>query len=225
MKTYFKTLVAAAALALAAPIATADEATERFVHDNANVVLQSLNDPELDSAGRRAAFSRYMDQFTDIEAVSNFVIGKYARRFSAEDLARYRAAFRTYALATYEYELDRYRGESVEIVGSDDRSPTDSIVRTLIQRDGGQPVDVRWRVLTREGTYQVVDVGLNIDGNLFWLALEQRAQFLSILDRTNGSADALIDTIEEMTGDLERSRREEQSGALADQDDTPEGRG
>ncbi len=225
MKTQLKALFAAAALAFAAPVAKADEVTEQFVRDNASVVLQSLNDPDLDSAGRRAAFSRYMDQFTDIEAVSNFVIGKYARRLSAEDLARYREAFRTYALATYEFQLDSYRGESVEIVGSDDRSATDSIVRTLIRRDGGDPVDVRWRVLTREGVYQVVDVGLNIDGNLFWLALEQRAQFLSILDRTNGSADALIGKIEEMTRDLEGSRRQDGADGQADKEGKPAERG
>ncbi len=64
-------------------------------------------------------------------------------------------------------------------------------------------MDVRWRVLNRNGEYQVVDVALNIDGNLLWLAIEQRAQFLSLLDRTNGSADALVAKIEEMTGTLQ----------------------
>ena len=68
-------------------------------------------------------------------------------------------------------------------------------------------MDVRWRVLTRDGKYQVVDVALNLDGNLIWLAIEQRAQFLALLDRSNGSADALIEKIESMKRNLEASTR------------------
>lgn len=186
--------------------ALADVTTEEYVEENANRVLDTLNDPSLDAQARTEAFSRYMDEFTDLKAVSNFVIGRYAKQFSEDELERYRAAFRRYALAVYENELDRYRGERVEVTGSVDRSARDSIVNTVIPRDDGQALDVRWRVLERNGEFQVVDVALNIEGNLIWLAIEQRAQFLALLDRTNGSADALITKIEEMTRDLEADR-------------------
>lgn len=199
----FRTTLIAGLLALFAAVpAFADAATEDYVQENANIVLQTLNDPSLDDMARTAAFSTFMDQFTDLERVSNFVIGKYARRFGADELARYREAFRTYALTVYEVQLDQYRGEAVDVTGSVDRSDTDSIVDTVIRRSDGKFMDVRWRVLERDGSYQVVDVALNIEGNLLWLAIEQRAQFISLLDRTNGSADALIAKIEEMTEKL-----------------------
>ena len=198
-----KTLAAALAATLfTISPAVADVATETYVEENANVVLQTLNDPTMSADDRTAAFSRYMDEFTDLNTVSNFVIGKYARRFSEDELARYRDAFRTYALTVYEVQLDQYRGEAVDVTGSVDRSERDSIVNTLIKRGDGEEMDVRWRVLKRDGAYQVVDVALNIDGNLLWLAIEQRAQFISLLDRTNGSADALIEKINSMTESL-----------------------
>jgi phospholipid transport system substrate-binding protein len=197
----FSTLIAAAALALVAP-AFADAKTEAYVQSNASTVLKSLNDSKMSSSERAATFNGYMDQFTDINSVSNFVIGKYAKRFTADELKRYRAAFRTYALATYQYELDQYRGDAIVVKGSVDRSTSDSIVSTVIRRKDGKDMDVRWRVLNRNGKYQVVDVGLNIDGNLLWLAIEQRAQFISVLDRNKGSADALIKKIESMTAEL-----------------------
>jgi len=200
----------AAGAAMLAGAAFADARTEAYVEENANEVLRTLNDPSLDAEDRTEAFARYMDQFTDLDAVSNFVIGRYARQFSETELADYRQAFRTYALAVYENELDRYRGESVEVIGSFDRTPRDSIVNTRIPREGGPAMDVRWRVLSRDGEYQVVDVALNIEGNLIWLAIEQRAQFLALLDRTNGSSDALIAKIREMTDTLE-SRRDFES--------------
>jgi phospholipid transport system substrate-binding protein len=176
------------------------------VKQNANQVLATLNNPALTAEERTATFNTYMDVFADIDAISNFVIGIYSRRFTPDELARYRKAFRTYALAVYETELDAYRGEAVIVRNSVDRSPTDSIVNTYIRRQNRPDVDVRWRVLERNGQFQIVDVALNFDGNLIWLAIEQRAQFLALLDRTNGSADALIAEIERMTEELNRQR-------------------
>lgn len=203
-----RNLVIAASAALVMPAAAiADTQTESFVKQNANEVLNSLNNPDLSSDERTALFSGYMEEFANINAVSKFVIGKYANRFSADELARYQQAFRTYALAVYQAELDAYRGNEVVVEGSTDRSASDSIVDTTIQRADGESMDVRWRVLQRNGEYQVVDVALDIDGNLIWLAIEQRAQFLALLDRTNGSADALINKIASMTAKLENERR------------------
>lgn len=195
-----------ACLAIAMP-AVADAKTETFVKQNGNEVLDSLNNPSLSADERTALFSGYMEEFADLDAVARFVIGKYARRFSEEEMERYKEAFKTYALAVYENELDDYRGEEVVVEGSTDRTANDSIVDTVIERSDGQKMDVRWRVLNRNGEYQVVDVALEVDGNLIWLAIEQQAQFLALLDRTNGSADALIDKINSMTAKLEAERR------------------
>ena len=208
MKRYYRYFaLAGAAVLMLAPTSQADAKTESYVQENASDVLASLNDPSLDSEERTEKFNTYMDEFTDMTAVSNFAIGKYARRFSEDELARYRKVFREYALAVYENELDAYRGEAVIVKDSVDRSATDSIVNTVIKRQDGKDMDVRWRVLTRDGKYQVVDVALNLDGNLIWLAIEQRARFLALLDRSNGSAEALIDKIESMKRKLETEKR------------------
>ena len=208
MKRYYRYFaLAGAAVLMLAPTSQADAKTESYVQENASDVLASLNDPSLDSEERTEKFNTYMDEFTDMTAVSNFAIGKYARRFSQDELARYRKVFREYALAVYENELDAYRGEAVIVKDSVDRSATDSIVNTVIKRQDGKDMDVRWRVLTRDGKYQVVDVALNLDGNLIWLAIEQRAQFLALLDRSNGSAEALIEKIESMKRKLETEKR------------------
>jgi hypothetical protein len=57
-------------------------------------------------------FNAYMDEFTDMKAVANFAIGKYARRFTETELADYQKVFREYALAVYENELDAYRAKT-----------------------------------------------------------------------------------------------------------------
>lgn len=206
-----KWILSAAILAMSAMPAFADTQTEEYVRTNANEVLASLNAPGLNGAERRAKFQGYMDEFTNLDAVAKFVIGKYAKRFNDEEMDAYLATFRAYALAVYEFYFHEYRGRDVKVTGSTDRNARDSIVDTEIVRADGRELEVRWRVLNRGGKYQVVDVALNAEGNLIWLAIEQQAQFLSILDQNNGSVDALITKIESMTDDLIEQRPVEAS--------------
>lgn len=206
-----KWILSAAMLALTALPSFADTQTEEYVRTNANDVLASLNEPGLDADERRAKFQKYMDEFTNLDAVAKFVIGKYSKRFTPEEMDAYLKTFRAYALAVYEFYFHEYRGRDVKVTGSTDRNARDSIVDTEIVRADGQELEVRWRVLNRGGQYQVVDVALNADGNLIWLAIEQQAQFLSILDQNNGSVDALINKIESMTADLVAQRPQDVS--------------
>lgn len=204
--TVRKWIVSTALLAFAAMPAFADAKTEEYVRTNANEVLASLNAPGLTAQERREQFQTYMDEFTNLNAVAKFVIGKYSKRFTEEEMDAYLATFRAYALAVYEFYFNEYRGQDVKVIGSTDRNPRDSIVDTEIVRADGEELEVRWRVLNRGGKYQVVDVALNAEGNLIWLAIEQQAQFLSILDQNNGSADALIAKITSMTDELIEQR-------------------
>ncbi|MEO0607102.1 MAG: ABC transporter substrate-binding protein [Pseudomonadota bacterium] len=206
-----KWIISASMLAFAAMPAFADDATEEYVRVNANEVLASLNRPGLTADERREQFQTYMDEFTNLDAVAKFVIGRYSKRFTPEEMELYLTTFRNYALVVYEFYFNEYRGQDVKVMGSTDRNPRDSIVDTEIIRADGQELEVRWRVLNRGGQYQVVDVALNAEGNLIWLAIEQQAQFLSILDQNNGSVDALIAKINAMTAELEAGRPDESS--------------
>ena len=208
LMTPFKAAISAGLMILMAAPALADDKTEAYVQENANNVLASLNAPDVTPETRREQFQLYMEEFSNLDAVAKFVIGKYANQFSEDDLERYIQTFRTYALAVYEFYFNEYKGQAVEVTGSADRNAQDSIVDTQILRADGETLTVRWRVLLRGGEYQVVDIALNADGNLIWLAIEQRAQFLSILDKNRGSADALITKIESMTEELVAQRDE-----------------
>ena len=206
-----KLILSAALMVASALPAFADAQTEEYVRGNANEVLASSNAPGLSPAERREQFQTYMDEFTNMDAVAKFVIGKYSKRFTPEEMELYLTTFRNYALVVYEFYFNEYRGQDVKVTGSKDRNARDSIVDTEIVRADGQELEVRWRVLNRGGEYQVVDVALNAEGNLIWLAIEQRAQFLSILDQNDGSVDALIAKITSMTDELVAQRPAESS--------------
>ena len=218
MKLTFKSVLLSAGLALsAATPAIADKATEAYVNKNANAALQSLSSPDLSQTTELSTFQKLMTEFADMERISNFVIGKYARRFSDADLKEYRAAYSDFALATYKDQLDKFRGQKLKVLGSVDTTDGRySVVESHVIRPTGD-LPVRWRVMISKdnGTvsYQVVDVSLEIDGNELWLAIEQRAQFLSLLDRSNGDAKALISKIRELTAELGNSSGPRQASA------------
>ncbi len=174
----------------------ADEQSEDFVREYASIVLEVLSNPELNQEERVDSFNSYMDEFAFIDRVSRFVIGKYNRRFEKAEYDRYAKAFRDFTLAVYISELDQYRGSKLIVHGSIDRKKHDSVVKTTLRHVNGDEMKVDWRVLFRNDKHGVVDVAVSYEGNTIWLAIEQRAQFLSILDRNHGSADALIATIE-----------------------------
>lgn len=196
----------AAVVTIAMP-AFADAKKEDFVRENGQRALASLNDASLSAADRTAKFNEYMEEFTDMDRVAYFVVGKHRRQFSEAERAAYLDAFKRYALAYYEVQLDQYRGEEIKVTGSVDRSEDDSIVQTVIRRADGQDMEVLWRVQEREGRMQVMDVALNIDGNLIWLAIEQRAQIIAVADRARDPAEAVIAKLNQMTEKLENEKR------------------
>ena len=199
-------LLSVVALCFAALPAAADESTEKYVEVNANEVLASLNDPTLDSTARTETFSSYMDEFADIRSISRFVLGKYARRVSKQEFDAFAEAFRTYMLAVYEIELDRYRGEKVVVLGSDNVTPRIVDVATVIPQENGDPFKLDWRVKKHKGEYKVVDVGLKFDGQHIWLGIYQQDQFTTLLDQNRGDTQVLLDWMDRETRKMEAQR-------------------
>ena len=107
---------------------------------------------------------------------------------SAEEQARFTDALSVFLADTFRENADTFREADIVVLGSKDRSETDSIVETRITPKGEDPMKVRWRVIERNGEWRVVDV--EVLG--LWLAIEQRAQISAILDRPRATIDDAI---------------------------------
>ncbi|MDQ7019082.1 MAG: ABC transporter substrate-binding protein [Robiginitomaculum sp.] len=167
---------------------------EAFVQNKANEALAILRDDSLDKAAKTARFAEYVDSVTDVPRVARFVLGKYARGADPEKLATFTQVFREYASGVYESQLGNFGGETLTVLGSQDRKPGDSVVASVIS--GGQieePIKVNWRIRTRNGKQQVLDV--QIFG--IWLALQQRNEITSVIANHGGDIGAAIDVLRE----------------------------
>lgn len=171
-----RTLLASAALAMTALSASAGQEAEALIAGAAT----QISDPE---HGKDA----FRDSI-DVPSVARFTLGKHAKRISDEEHTRFAAAFDNFLASTFEDHRADFANAKVEVVGSVDRSPTDSIVETKVSPKNGEAMTVRWRVMERDNEWRVVDV--EVLG--LWLAIEQRAQIAAILDKPRATIDDAI---------------------------------
>ena len=157
-------------LSLAAPASAGPDA-ERHI----SVIVDQLGDVE---EGREVDF--VLDQ-VDMQRLSKFVLGKYGREAKPEEIDIFQSRLDQFLhdfLANRSGELSN---ATVKVLSSVDRNETDSIVTTRVSSPSRSPTLMRWRVLFRNGEWRVVDV--EVHG--LWLAIEQRAQIASLMDRGN----------------------------------------
>lgn len=187
-------------IAVAAPAAFADRASESFVQRNADLALISLNDPKLTLAQREKAFADLMARFADLPRISRFVLGRYARAITPAQFNLFRDRFTRYAISVYATQLDQFRGDSIRVTGSIDPRPGESIVASRISRRAGNPLLVRWRVQRyANGEFRIIDVEL---GGVF-LAIQQRSDFEAFLEQAGGKTEALITRLETLSTQLQ----------------------
>jgi phospholipid transport system substrate-binding protein len=171
------------------------QAAEAFVQQNAQDVIDSLRayrSGERDLDVVKAEFRDRIEALTDVERVTNFVLGRYRRTGDVDDIAEFREVFREFAISIYENELTGYAGQTLEVTGSVQRSEDDYIVRSVV-RGGENPIEVNWRVLETDDGMRVVDVQVE----RVWLAQTQREQITSIIGDNNGDVSAATRALRE----------------------------
>jgi phospholipid transport system substrate-binding protein len=162
---------------------------EQFVEVEGQNMLSVLSDRSLSGAAKQAAFRRLIDRVADLQRISGFVLGKYARTISPTQRQQFNAVFRIYLQGLYQTSLSNFRGNRLRVTGSTVRSSTDTIVNTVI--DGaadGRALSVAWRVLGSPGSFKVIDV----QTSGVWLAITLQQDFVSTIDNARGDISVLI---------------------------------
>ena len=189
----------AAPLVMARPAAAANVA-EAFVGDNIHKGLEILNNKKLNTAQRREQFETFLLGLVDVRRIGLFTLGQYRRTAPPEDIEAFVAAFKNYAVAAYQSYFSKYSGQTLKVIGSTERSPTDFIVSTQLLDPGSSqpPLQVDFRVRTDTGKPVLVDV--SVSG--IWLSLEERDQFVAFLGQNGGSIRTLIAHLSELAASL-----------------------
>ena len=198
-----RTLLAmlAAPLVLAGPaVAAAPTVAESFVDENIHKGLEILRDKRLSSVQRRDQFEGLLLTLVDVRRIALFTLGQYRRSAPPDDVEAFINAFKNYAAAAYQSYFAKYTDQTLKVIGSTQRSPTDFIVQTNLVDPGSsqQPAEVDFRVRTDTGKPVLVDVAYQG----IWLSLEQRDQFVAFLGQNNGNVRTLIAHLSDLAATL-----------------------
>ena len=198
-----RTLLAmfAAPLVLAGPAAAAaPNVAESFVDENIHKGLEILRDKRLSNVQRRDQFEGLLLTLVDVRRIALFTLGQYRRSAPPDDVEAFVNAFKNYAAAAYQSYFAKYTDQTLKVIGSTQRSPTDFIVQTNLVDPGSsqQPAEVDFRVRTDTGKPVLVDVAYQG----IWLSLEERDQFVAFLGQNNGNVRTLIAHLSELAVNL-----------------------
>ncbi len=144
----------------------------------------------------------------NLELISQFVLGRFWHRATAEQRAEFQELFTEYLVNSYTRQLGSYRAETLNIVASRPVGSQDVLVETSVEGSDGAANPI-WRVRAEAGAYKIIDV--SIEG--VSLALTQRQEFAAVISRQG--LDGLLDMLrEKLAAQAKAARNEPVKGKL-----------
>ena len=176
----------------AAPPASADatDPASRFIADLGTRAIGILSDKSLATDDRRQQFHVIFVNHFDVPSIGKFVLGRYGRSATPEQLSAYQEVFQDYVVSTYNTRLTSYAGQTLDVISSTAGEDGRTIVKSQINQPaaGTTPIQVDWVLTGTEGSYKIIDV---VIGGVS-MALTQRSEFGSVIQSGGGTVDALI---------------------------------
>lgn len=192
----FLNAMAAGAIALAAfsfgvPVAAASGDPDQVIQNLADRAIALLRDDGVNDADREERLRTLLNDGFNIEAIARFTLGRYWRKASDEEQARFLNLFEDWIVKTYSTRFKDYSGQTFSVVDTVKESERISVVQTQIESPNGETINAGWHMQKFTDGYKVVDV--EIEG--VRMAVTQRSEFAAIIKRS-GSIDGLIEVLE-----------------------------
>jgi len=154
--------------------AAAAEVVERF---HAALIGVMRDAQRLGVRGRYDRLAPVMAQAFDLAAMARIAAGPPWTGFAPAEQAALTEAFTRWSIATYAARFDGFSGESFTTTGSQTQPNGDALIRTTLNRTGGQEAVVL-SYLLRGNPPRIVDIYLT--GTISELA-SRRAEFTALI--------------------------------------------
>ena len=161
-----------------------------FIESMAARGIGFLGNQSLGPDQRKAEFRKLLRSSFDMNMIGRFAMGPYWRSLSPAQQSEYQKLFEAMIVDVYARRFGEYNGQQLEVRNARSENNTDVIVNSfIIPAKGGEEVQVDWRVRNKGGQFKVIDVvvaGVS-------MALTQRSEFSSVIQRGGGDAAVLIE--------------------------------
>ncbi|NJO37027.1 MAG: ABC transporter substrate-binding protein [Rhizobiales bacterium] len=148
-------------------------------------VLQVIGSDQGDTSRERRLMAAIESQ-TDLSLLARMTMGRYWGQATAGQQDAFVDVFRRYLLQSFVSRLRRYAGADLgtardrfEITATQSAGNGDVVVRSRIHPPAGQPLEVDWRLRSRNDRLFIID--LVVEG--VSLLITQRSEFGSVLER------------------------------------------
>jgi len=184
--------MAAAIFLVSLPASATTDDAKRYVNDLGGKVLAIIsNSGESDDAKEKKLIGIF-NQNVDTEWMSHFVLGRYYRQATPEQLAKYKDLYRQYVIESYVPKFRQYTGEKFQVTGVRQDGDGEYLVQTEIVRPNQASVKVDYRITGKPGNLKIVDIV--VEG--VSLITTQRSEFGSVISREG--FDSLITKLDGM---------------------------
>jgi len=168
----------------------AEQAAVDFVKATAERGLTFLSNPNSTQDQRKAEFKKLLSSSFDMDTIARFSLGTYWNTATPAQKKQYSDLFRKMVVNVYAERFKDYNGQKFEVKSARPVGSSDALVTSnIIPVDGGDPVQVDWRVRNKNGEMKIVDVlvaGVS-------MSVTQRSDFSSVIQQGGGKVDVLID--------------------------------
>lgn len=184
------TLVGTSFLNIASSQAAGSESGAlQFVKSTAETGLKFLSSPESTQEQKRAEFKKLLNGSFDLDTIARFSLGRYWNQATDVQKKEYVALFKKMVINVYTGRFSDYKGQKFEVTTARSIGNNDTLVSSqIIPTDGGENIQVDWRVRDKGNGFKIVDVyvaGVS-------MGVTQRSDFSSVIQKGGGSVDVLI---------------------------------
>ncbi len=178
---------------MGSPLAERDP--RAFLDQMGTRAVELLADESKPKPERQEDFKRLLDDYFKVPAIGRFILGRYWRTATEQQQSEFIEVFKRVLADRFVPWFEGVTREQFTIgrVVPDANNERLLSVETKVRLKGGQVVNAVWRVERQNGGLQVFDI--LADG--VSMALTLRSEYNSVLSRSNGDVDRLIELLEE----------------------------
>jgi phospholipid transport system substrate-binding protein len=151
----------------------------------------------LDEGERLRRFRRLFAEGFDIPLIARFVLGRYWRQATDAERAEYLKLFDELVVLTYARRFNEFNAARLRVLSVSRPNEDNDVIVAVEGALQGKP-PVRMDVRVRQGAAQFKIIDLSIEG--ISMAVTQRDEFSSVIQRGGGRIEALLASLRDKTG-------------------------
>jgi len=166
-----------------------------FISELVKDAIKTLSNKNISKADKEKKIKEIALEYIDINALGMYTLGNKRKTLDKDTLREYKILFEKYFLKSLTSRLKDYTEKKFEVISSDQKSETYTIVNSKIAESSSQPeIKIDWRVYTKNVTKPLIR-DLIVEG--LSLAKTQKEEFASILNSNKDNINILFLKLQE----------------------------